>query len=770
MMAGVAQPASPNNLDDLVRPLTDPDLDPARRATIERALQREVCRLTDLTRCEALPEEHPLRKAAAALDEAFVAVTNGPVADETLVLPEVSRRSPLAPWKHLVRAIAAFYRGDEAACRQFLEAIDGESAPARLVPAMQAMLPGSATVALTPAAAALRARITRDSNLRDALEELDQAFALRDKRRILKAICPAVDECRHSSPGELESLRQHISVRCAVADLDAGKVRSVLGGATVHDATFLRLLARSMEDSQDPEKVLVACRMWEEFRHAAAKESWFAANGPEAAAICIHIASLLRRIPDEMLRELQWTARSTTRISGENFSYLFPEEMYQRASALDPHPEVFSQWMDWAQSQRGGQADRVAAAWHKIRPRDIEPLLHLLKSAEDRGSFGSALGFLAKVEQIDGLNPSVRGTRLRLLGARALQLLHKKKPWAAEEDLVRITELPEAQQGPRLAFLAALRAVVRATCGHEEDAARCRVEVERVLESRAAAAMLLFAIAARAKQRTIARLPEVKQLSRTDRASLPRALAVVTAIADEMHLQLELPLPWMIEIADRFPANRQALDVNELCTLARSALLGGHADLAYRASAEGLARGGATEPRFLLLRAQSVTGNIARQVVCAKAAAVLARMHSDSKLADEAIELVRGLIAFEHLSLTAEQARDVLQREKAEANPPTPRRPGPDYRDIVAVECQCSTCRRARGEQLDPFGDDVDDDGFDDEDVDLELPPDLPPEVAEVLMDEAKKAIQRGESFEDFMARLMAAGSRPKRRKKGRRR
>ena len=97
-----------------------------------------------LARSTALPAGHPLRNAAEALSKAFEAVTSGPVEDAKLALPEISRRSPLAAWKPLVRAIACFYRRDDAGCEEHLRAIDAEAAPARLVPCLRAMMAGDA--------------------------------------------------------------------------------------------------------------------------------------------------------------------------------------------------------------------------------------------------------------------------------------------------------------------------------------------------------------------------------------------------------------------------------------------------------------------------------------------------------------------------------------------------------------------------------------------------------------------------------------------------
>ncbi|MBI4864493.1 MAG: hypothetical protein HY815_30180, partial [Candidatus Riflebacteria bacterium] len=107
----------------LVEPLTDPTLAPDRRAELEQTLKTRLTSPTLLARCEVLPEDHPLRVGARAVGEAFRAATSGPVHDEQIALPEISRRSPLASWKMLVRAIAFFYRGDDDACRRSIEGI-----------------------------------------------------------------------------------------------------------------------------------------------------------------------------------------------------------------------------------------------------------------------------------------------------------------------------------------------------------------------------------------------------------------------------------------------------------------------------------------------------------------------------------------------------------------------------------------------------------------------------------------------------------------------
>ena len=99
-----AAAARSGEFDQLLQPLNDPQLSADRRASIEQVIQNQVTDLKALANCAALPADHSLRKAAAAVDMAFNLVTSGPVPDEAIALAEVSHRSPLAPWKALIRA------------------------------------------------------------------------------------------------------------------------------------------------------------------------------------------------------------------------------------------------------------------------------------------------------------------------------------------------------------------------------------------------------------------------------------------------------------------------------------------------------------------------------------------------------------------------------------------------------------------------------------------------------------------------------------------
>jgi hypothetical protein len=167
------------------------------------------------------------------------------------------------------------------------------------------------------------------------------------------------------------------------------------------------------------------------------------------------------------------------------------------------------------------------------------------------------------------------------------------------------------------------------------------------------------------------------------------------------------------------------------------------------------------------LRARSLPERLSdRSEVCAVAAAELARRQRDTELVAEAVELLHESLESEGITLTLDQAVEVLKKEKAEPYFPAGFVPGPDYSGIVADEpCQCPDCRRARGEMDDP---DTDFD-VDEEDLLQDMPPDMPPEIARMLLEETKRAVLNGESMESLMARLMG-GRLTGKSKRGRRR
>ena len=251
--------------------------------------------------------------AAGAVVRALEAVTSGPVAAESLALPEISRHSPLAPWKMLLRAIQAFYGNEDELCEKYLAAVEPTAAAARLVPAVRAMI--GQKQKLTPAAEALVKQAGGGfAALRATLVTLDQALDKKNHTLALQEMGKAVTLCKEVCPDLLERLKQHISIRAMMAGAKADRVTAAMGGPSLKNAYFWRLLARAYEEDQhDPVAIPLACSVWEEFRKHAVHEKWFPAEGPEIATLYLHMADLWRRIPED---ETEYVTQGSPRHSG----------------------------------------------------------------------------------------------------------------------------------------------------------------------------------------------------------------------------------------------------------------------------------------------------------------------------------------------------------------------------------------------------------------------------------------------------------------------
>ncbi len=703
---GVVLHARHTSLDDLLRPLNDPALAADRRVAIETALKRESIDLAGLAQCAVLAPEHPLRLGAARLQQAFQAVTTGPVPDDALALPEVSRRSPLAPWKMLVRAIAGFYRADDGACERWLELIDADSAPARLIPALRAMLSKPGKQQIKPAASLLVAQVAgKASACHRAFEALDAAFAVGKRKRILPEIRNAVTACKAAFPDLLDRLKQHISVRALGLNIPHEATRAAMGGCSLKNTHFWHLMARQFEHPRHIMSI-PACSLWEEFRKHAVREDWFRNDGPEVAALYLHMAGVLHQIPAEELANIQEAFRE--RFSGfasyygdqpaaireigarpgpVDFYFMFPEQLYARACAIDPHPETFGQWLDWARRHRDWRlSEQAAEAWRRALPKDTRPLLHLMDSAEKRGALKKALGYLEAAEILNALNPEVRRARLRLLAATAVRHLTQRKANLAERDLADLEALLQAREGDRPAFLSAIRWMCAVLRRDEEAALQHSAEVDRQMGSRIAGTLTLGNLT------EICRLVDavgesylVRKIDMKPGVSAGAAVARACALGDDLGLPFAIPIGFEEELLKELKAGPGTLDARQLRLLAESALRLDLRKLAFAASGAGLAKGGATEARFLLLRARALPEwEEARCDRCLAAATELARRQRDMALVEEAVDLRRdsGLrgssfldwidsLEPRSLSMNTDELNKVLRREKEESKFPT---------------------------------------------------------------------------------------------------
>jgi hypothetical protein len=464
--------AAEGRLDQLVAPLARTDLSAELRQTIETALRRDVIDLPRLAQAGTLSPEHPLRLEAAALWKGFTAVTTGAVQDDQLALPEVSRRSPLASWKMLIRAIAAFYRRDDESCRRSLQQIAPDSAVNKLATILLATLDNQAKP--PGRAGLLQEKIgVSDQKLREALRALDRAINDHAERQLVHSSGKALALCRSQHPELVDRLRQHLFLKVLVSDIRS-EVGLSAAGRPLADAYFWRLCAQSADSCGAHQ---FGAAQWERFRVHAISEGLIAPGSLEEAAVLLATAKsvtqfdaqevALHRLgfdPVDFIRNSylnQPPHIAALRPTREAVRAVFDiDALFGRAVAIRSDSEIFRLWADWYARQTPRmvrQQEDVARKWRAALPREIEPLLTLMTLAEERDALKIATDHLNLAEAIDPMNPLVRRARLRLMLATTWRHFKNKKPALVEKDLATLAALPAMAEPLRVAFVSAIR-------------------------------------------------------------------------------------------------------------------------------------------------------------------------------------------------------------------------------------------------------------------------------------------------------------------------
>ncbi|HEV2134624.1 MAG TPA: hypothetical protein VGR47_10175 [Terracidiphilus sp.] len=713
-------------LDGIVAPLRDPNLAAADRERIETFIRQRIDDLPALAAVSSLPPEHRLRAAASALAAALKAVTEGRVDDETLALPEVSRRSPLASWKALVRAIASYYRHEDAECRKWLGAISSDSVPARLIPSMTAMLGAKTGARFSPAEARLIAAAgDRGAALRASLAALESTFAAKKNQAILDAVRAFTADSIGLNAPLRERLRQHIVVRCVMQHVPRAAAYAALGGAPRLDAHYYRLLARALDEAHFAESSAEAVIVWDEFRRAAIRENWFADGGLEDGVLSLHIAEAVAKLPGDVIEEMAEGEMSfyASGHGSRNTKLPSAHQLYERACQADPSTEAFTAWLRWAKKQQSPKiADDVAEQWRKARSTDIQPLLHLMDSAERRNALKKSLKYQEEAEELDRLNPAVHRAKARLLVSAALRHLRERKTHLVSAEIEQLLTVPEVRPGDVSALARALGWCCAAV--DEDKTARQEREAELLGAIGPVAADLLFAALIRAAElgaRVLAPPIGAKHIPPPD-----LLLGAIRAclLGDWVGLSIPLLFGWTDRLIDALRQPNGSADAAQLLVLGEAALSDSARELAYAVSSAGLALGTANA-RFLFLRARALpTWMDTRREGCLCAALELARRERDSELAGKILDRFNGWFGpgektnFHPPELLSAIIEEELKFTKFPRSPGDDRpRYGAQLASASAGKCDCPKCRTKRGE---PAGDWDEDDWDDDEEDDLD--------------------------------------------------
>jgi hypothetical protein len=720
--------------DEIVAPLRDANLAATDRERIETFIRQRVDDLPALAAVSSLPPEHPVRTAAAALASALQAVTEGPVDHELLALPQVPRRSPLASWKALVRAIACYHCREDAECRKWLLTIADDSVPARAIPALNAMLGGMTKTRFGASETRLiRAAGDQVAALGRSLATLESALLARKKEPILDAAPAVAAACAGCDAVLRERLRQHIAVRCLMRDIPTRAIAAALGGPPQRDAYFFRLMARALEEAGSMQSSADAVMLWEAFRRAAIRERWFAAGGLEDGVLSLYMAQLVAKLPPYVVEEMEdleeFYRRPGKVRSDEEFPT--PEQLFERACKADPSAEAFQDWLSWASKHRSWKvADDVAERWRKARPGEIQPLIHLMESAEKRNALKKSLKYLEEAEALDRLNPTVRLVKARLLVFAALRHLREGKTHLVSAEIERLSDVPTVRPGEIFALAAALGWCCAAI--ERDDAAQQARETELAGSIGPVAAHLLMLAVNRSAALSSKLSPPPPDATHTSAAELLAEVVRACLLGKWSGLRIPLRFGWTGKLIKELQQPSGSVDDAQLLVLGEAALSDSVGELAYALSAAGLARGNANA-RFLFLRARALPlwADVRREG-CFKAALELARRERDTDLAGRILDQLNGRTSgsfgwfvddspeIARWPIAPELLNAILDEElKFKSFPAVPRDNNPRYGvQLAETECDCPKCRAKRGE---PVGDGGDEHDEDEQEEDLDV-------------------------------------------------
>jgi hypothetical protein len=664
--------------------------------TAEAPRQRELAailtrRLTDpavLAASPVLPDDHPLKRMAHAVSEALTAVTTGPLQVGALAaLDAIPRHSPLAPWKLLIRALEAFYRHADAAVLANLSAIPPDSGPGRLVPVLRRLVDANGPPA--ERSFAVTTLLERVSGPRPAvraqLAHLSQALEARNERQALAAVQALLPRFQ-TAPTTLRrtflaSVLQHWfrhdwSPDTLLRLLPQGK----------KEPDIIRLIALTVERTEWDAALVV----WHSYLTAATAAGLLSTPGPEIARVLLHMASLFPADPDAVLDTLGVASEHELRQAirtGDLPTCFDRAALLEQARTADPTPLVYralvTHYEQWGDPK---QAEAEAASWHQAHPHDLEPLLHLIRTAERRGAIRKALTLLAEAEALDRVHPEVRQSRFRLLLAGAERRIKEGKPVLALDDLARVGLEPRASEGDHQAYRLALCWVAAQHSGDTAAAARFAHDLTTTAGNPVLCALILDAIGTALK----VPLPPLPAASPTPGQEIDGL-----ARACELYRALDRPLTVPAALLTRVEPHLHNASTVQLHALCAGGLRMGHPALTYHAAGLGLERDDPLLYRFVLARGQALSAcgahhaqERARQ--CLRAARALAgRVRDmdavrDASAALEAVPewgmgdafLTGALAPPTEPELTQEEIMRVIEHERqSRTTPPFPATP-----------------------------------------------------------------------------------------------
>ncbi len=618
---------------------------PPRRQEIEAILTRELRDPRLLAGADVLAADDPLRRAAQAVCDLFAAVTSGPLPEGALAaLDQVSRHSPLGPWKLLIRALDAYYRRADGSALANLDAIPPHAAPSRLVPVLRHLIgePGALDQRSPAVGALIKAVSGGRTMLRHHLQRLVRALDARDvgtavaaveRIMLLFEVEPApvkriftATVLRHWYRLNLNSRPLIAALRPDRRDLDWQRDTQ-------------RLIALALERAGAWDEALI---LWDAYLTAATRAGTLPASGRAPARVLLHMAELVPADRDQVLDTFGLESEDELEIlirAGEISEAVDRGRLLARARQADPDPRVFRALVAHLETRDPRQAEAEADAWRRAHPRDLEPLLYLVRAAERRGAHRRALDLLDLAEAINRVHPEVRQSRFRLLLASAERRIREGRFGLALADLDRLEKEPAATSGDTWAYLGAVRSVATRRNGDGAAAVRLHQELTSRLGNPTMVALILSSVAGSFG---------LESPGAPDPAS-PAETVQALARSGELFRALDRPLALPSELLARVEGDLSGASPADLHSLCVGGLYMGRPSLTYAASGEGLASQGPLLHRFLLARGRALSAASSRRdrdraVPCLRAARELAGRARDMDAVREASSAIDALV------------------------------------------------------------------------------------------------------------------------------
>ncbi len=684
--------------------LADPAANEADRRAAEAAVAEAAYDPLDLSERLSLLPGHPLAAEARAVAGAFAAVVTRPVSEEEIALPEVSRRSPLAGWKMLIRAIRQLQRREDREAGQALKALQNmRSAAAALAPSLQLLIDGRQENLPGPMRRIFSPWRPREKRLPAVLARLDGIFpgfipdskvgfqpfeAIRKKEKnLLAALRDANDTIRLEAPELAGSFRElAVAKTLSLTHLPLPDIEKSLGGPLVRSASFWRAAAVAFEERLRrlgyTDRLPDLCEAWEAFLRHGVAEGVLPANGAETAEVYRHLAKNLMECeaydPDNLDRSERFLtsaycygpeqpAAVRALAPAKKAWPVNPDPLHYFAAAAKIHPasELYREWLEAARQiekfrptrksasgNKGRVEEEVLAEWSRCLPQDPAPWLILMQEAEKRNALTLAQKYLARAEAVDPMNADLTRGKWRLALATCRRHLKQGKAHLVGADIGVLEGLQ--RYGPENArwLLAALDWVIVSHLDAESKRRHAKLleAIGAGAAGESAVAMLKVVILG-LSHRSLA--PGGKQPSMPPPPVQEADLAVPAVTATLRLLGTSgFAFGWLKESPwpEWFAKERAAITDRDLSLVAETMLPSRHFGALFKVTEAALVKTPLTAVvgEALITRAKAlILANVHWQMLrlrrCLRATAEIARRTGDRPLLEQAGDLVRQL-------------------------------------------------------------------------------------------------------------------------------